>query len=174
MKRSTSRACGSRDSRTRVVEEDGERSCSTEEMLPSTPCTRKPCLVERHSQKPALFFFHEGACFLAGRRRRHVSPARRSRCTLHVAFTPSPPTPPPFVFVCCFHADHPAPQPNESGQPSGDMFLHQHDIRGLPCYRNNTVMAIRAPAGTTLEVGGRSGQDGCNAAFGFRSCRPTF
>lgn len=32
------------------------------------------------------------------------------------------------------------------------MFLHQQDIRGLPCYKKNTVMAIRAPAGTTLEV----------------------
>ncbi|CAN0373512.1 unnamed protein product, partial [Hapterophycus canaliculatus] len=42
--------------------------------------------------------------------------------------------------------------PNESNKPSGDMFLHQQDIRGLPCYRKNTVMAIRAPAGTTLEV----------------------
>ncbi|CAN0438244.1 unnamed protein product [Ectocarpus fasciculatus] len=42
--------------------------------------------------------------------------------------------------------------PNESNKPSGDMFLHQQDIRGLPCYKNNTVMAIRAPAGTTLEV----------------------
>ncbi|CBN79772.1 transcription factor E2F [Ectocarpus siliculosus] len=42
--------------------------------------------------------------------------------------------------------------PTESNKPSGDMFLHQQDIRGLPCYKKNTVMAIRAPAGTTLEV----------------------
>ncbi|CAM9724554.1 unnamed protein product [Chrysoparadoxa australica] len=34
----------------------------------------------------------------------------------------------------------------------GDMFLQQEDIRDLPCYKNDTVMAIRAPAGTTLEV----------------------
>ncbi|CAN0191037.1 unnamed protein product, partial [Discosporangium mesarthrocarpum] len=35
---------------------------------------------------------------------------------------------------------------------AGDMYLHQEDISGLECFMNKTVMAIRAPAGTTLEV----------------------
>lgn len=32
------------------------------------------------------------------------------------------------------------------------MYLHQRDISSLPHYQQNTVMAIRAPQGTTLEV----------------------
>ena len=35
---------------------------------------------------------------------------------------------------------------------TGSAFVTHDDIRGLPCFRQNTVMAIKAPAGTTLEV----------------------
>lgn len=42
--------------------------------------------------------------------------------------------------------------PSDTTKPTGDMYLHQRDISGLACYQQNTVMAIRAPQGTTLEV----------------------
>ncbi|MCI04203.1 transcription factor E2FA, partial [Trifolium medium] len=32
------------------------------------------------------------------------------------------------------------------------LFVTEEDIKGLPCFQNETLIAIKAPHGTTLEV----------------------
>lgn len=34
----------------------------------------------------------------------------------------------------------------------GYIYLTEDDIKGLPCFQNETLSAIKAPPGTTLEV----------------------